>query len=113
MNCIFCNIITGEQPAAIVYRDENATAFRDINPKAPVHILIVPNRHVVSVNELEPDDEALIGRLFSVARNLAAQEDIAASGYRIVVNTGPDAGQSVFHFHIHLLGKRRMHWPPG
>ena len=89
------------------------TAFRDIHPQAPTHILIVPNKHVDSLNDLHSEDQELFGRLFSLAAQLARQEKIDQSGYRLVVNTGRDAGQSVFHLHIHLLGGRQMRWPPG
>jgi histidine triad (HIT) family protein len=112
-DCPFCRIIRGEAPSAIVYRDEEVTAFRDIHPAGPSHILIVPNRHIISVNEIAPEDEGLVGRLFSVARQLAAQEGIAKSGYRILTNTGPDAGQAVFHLHFHLIGGQRLSFPMG
>lgn len=107
-DCIFCKIITGEIPSANVYKDEQVTAFRDISPAAPTHILIVPNKHIDSVNFMTAGDEPLIGRLFSVAKQLAAQEGIAESGYRLVVNTNAGAGQTVFHIHLHLLGGRQM-----
>jgi len=107
-DCIFCKIIAGELPSTNVFRDEQATAFRDLHPVAPTHILIVPNRHIDSVNTLTDDDEQLIGHLFTVAKRIAAQEGIAASGYRLVVNTNAHAGQSVFHIHLHLLGGARM-----
>jgi histidine triad (HIT) family protein len=108
-NCVFCRIIAGTAPGEIIYRDEQVTAFRDIRPAAPTHILIVPNKHIVSINELNSEDESLIGHVFTVARKLAEQEGIHRSGYRCIVNTGPDSGQAVFHFHLHLLGGRRMH----
>lgn len=107
-DCIFCKIITGEIPSTNVYKDEFVTAFRDINPVAPTHILIVPNKHIDSVNMLIPDDEPLIGKMFSIAKQLAAKEGIAESGYRLLVNTGEEAGQTVFHIHLHLLGGRTM-----
>lgn len=106
--CIFCKIIAGELPSTNVFRDEQVTAFRDLRPAAPTHILIVPNKHIDSVNLLASDDEPLIGRLFTTAKQLAAQEGIAESGYRLVVNTNADAGQSVFHIHLHLLGGAPM-----
>ena len=112
-DCIFCKIIQGEIPGEIVYQDEQATAFRDINPAAPTHILIIPQEHIASINDMTPDDEALIGHLFSVARHLAEQEGIHESGYRLIINTGPDAGQAVFHIHLHLLGGNRMRHPMG
>ena len=107
-DCIFCKIVAGEIPSTNVYKDDQVTAFRDINPAAPTHILIVPNRHIDSVNMMIPDDEPLIGRLFSVAKELAAKEGIADGGYRLIVNTGAEAGQTVFHIHLHLLGGRQM-----
>lgn len=107
-DCIFCKIIKGDIPSTNVYKDDHVTAFRDINPAAPTHILIVPNKHIESVNMLIPDDEPLIGKLFAAAKLLASQEGIANGGYRLVVNTGAEAGQTVFHLHLHLLGGRAM-----
>lgn len=112
-DCIFCKIIKGDIQGNIVYRDEQATAFRDINPAAPTHILIVPNKHIDSVNMLIVDDEPLIGHLFTTAKNIAAQEGIADGGYRLIMNTNADAGQTVFHIHLHLLGGSRMKNPMG
>jgi len=99
--------------ATIVYRDEQVTAFRDRHPVAPVHILIVPNKHIDSVAALESEDEQLMGHLFTVARKLAEQEAIAKGGYRLITNTGPNGGQSVFHLHLHLIGGQRMRYPMG
>jgi len=99
--------------ATIVYRDEQVTAFRDRHPVAPVHILIVPNKHIDSVGALETEDEQLMGHLFTVARKLAEQEGIAKGGYRLITNTGPNGGQSVFHLHLHLIGGQRMRYPMG
>ncbi|MFN8434030.1 MAG: histidine triad nucleotide-binding protein [Anaerolineales bacterium] len=107
-DCIFCKIIKGEIPSTNVYKDEFVTAFRDINPAAPTHILIVPNKHIASVNMLIPDDEPLIGKMVSIAKQLANKEGIAESGYRLLINTGEEAGQTVFHIHLHLLGGRTM-----
>jgi histidine triad (HIT) family protein len=107
-DCIFCKIIKGEIPSTKVYSDEQATAFRDINPVTPTHILIVPNRHIDSINAMSAEDEQTVGYLFSVAKQIAAQEGIAEGGYRLVINTNADAGQTVFHIHLHLLGGRRM-----
>jgi len=107
-DCIFCRIIAGEIPGTIVFRDEQATAFRDMHPVAPTHILIVPNRHIDSVNMLTNEDEQLIGHLYTTARKIAAQEGIAESGYRLVTNTNAHGGQSVFHLHLHLLGGAPM-----
>lgn len=107
-DCIFCKIIKGEIPGTIVHKDENITAFRDINPVAPTHILIVPNKHIDSVNLLIPEDEPLMGKLYTVAKNLAEKEAIAEGGYRLVINTNAEAGQTVFHIHLHLLGGRQL-----
>lgn len=112
-SCIFCKIIGGQARGTIVYRDEQVTAFRDAHPVAPTHILIVPNRHIESVGALEPEDEPLVGHIFTVARQLAEQEGIARGGYRLITNTGPDGGQSVFHLHVHLIGGHRMRYPMG
>jgi len=111
--CLFCRVIAGDVPATIVHRDERLTAFRDIQPQAPTHILIVPNVHLTSTNELAPEQAELMGSIVHLAAELARQEGIAAGGYRLVVNTGADGGQSVGHFHLHLLGGRRLGWPPG
>jgi len=107
-SCIFCKILAGDIPGTIVYRDEQATAFRDIQPAAPTHILIVPNRHIDSVNMLEEADEQLVGHLIRTAGTLAKQENIAEGGYRIVINTNADAGQTVFHIHVHLIGGQKL-----
>jgi histidine triad (HIT) family protein len=107
-DCIFCKIIRGEIPSAKVYEDETVTAFRDINPMAPTHILIIPNKHIASVNELSPEDEATVGHLFSVGKQLAKEAGINETGYRLITNTGPDSGQIVYHLHVHLLGGRKM-----
>jgi histidine triad (HIT) family protein len=103
MSCPFCKIISGEAPAQFIYRDEQVVAFRDIHPIARTHILIVPLRHIASVNELEEGDEAMIGHMVMVAKALAAQEGVAEHGYRLILNTGPHAGQSVPHLHLHLI----------
>ena len=103
-DCLFCKIVSGDIPGNIVYRDERVTAFRDINPAAPTHILIVPNQHIDSVNMLSVDDEPLIGHLFTAAKTIAAQEGVAESGFRLIINTNANAGQTVFHIHLHLLG---------
>jgi histidine triad (HIT) family protein len=112
-DCIFCKIVSGEIPGTLVFRDGQATAFRDINPVAPTHILIVPNRHIESVDTLEASDEQLMGHLFTVARALAEKEGIDKTGYRLISNTGPDGGQTVFHLHVHLIGGQRMKHPMG
>jgi histidine triad (HIT) family protein len=109
--CLFCRIVRREIPAAIVAETDDCVAFRDINPQAPVHVLVIPRRHVASLNEVT--DPHLVGRLTAVAADIARKEGIADSGYRAVLNTNADAGQTVFHIHLHLLGGRRLGWPPG
>ena len=112
-SCAFCKIVSKEAKATIVYSDEQVTAFRDIRPVARTHILIVPNKHIESVNALETEDEQLMGHLFTVARQLAKEEGINKGGYRIITNTGIDGGQTVFHLHVHLIGGQRMKYPMG
>ena len=110
-SCIFCRIARGEIPAQIVMTNEEIAAFKDLNPQAPVHILIVPKKHVASLDDSTDSD--LVGRMMALAAAIARQEGIAKGGYRTVINTGKDGGQSVDHLHIHLLGGRQMTWPPG
>jgi len=110
-DCLFCKIAGGEIPATIVKRDGRLLAFRDINPQAPTHVLIIPTQHVSSLNDAR--DAGLLGEMLVFAGNLAREAGIAERGYRVVVNTNPDGGQTVFHLHAHLLGGRRMTWPPG
>ena len=112
-DCIFCKIVAGELPSNQVYQDEWVTAFRDIHPLAPVHILIVPNKHLASANDLTEADVAVAGRMLTLAPELARQEGIDESGYRLVMNTGSDGRQEVFHLHLHLLGGQRMKNPLG
>jgi histidine triad (HIT) family protein len=112
MSCLFCRIIAGELAATIVYRDDDVLAFRDAHPQAPTHILVIPTRHIASIADTQDNDADLLGRLIIVAKQVAQTEKLSA-GYRLVVNTGMQAGQSVFHLHVHLLGGRAMHWPPG
>lgn len=112
-DCIFCKIVSGEIDTEKVYDDDQVTAFHDANPAAPTHILIVPNRHIRSINQVTEEDEQLLGHLFTTARHLAEQRGITASGYRLIINTGPDAGQAVFHLHLHLLGGGQMKHPMG
>jgi histidine triad (HIT) family protein len=112
-SCIFCKIISQEAKAELVYRDDQVTAFRDLHPVAPTHILIVPNRHIESVGALEEADEPLMGHLFTVARKLAEEAGISKGGYRLITNTGADGGQTVFHLHVHLIGGQRMRYPMG
>ena len=109
--CLFCRILRGEIPATIVAETDDCVAFRDITPRAPVHVLVIPRQHVASLDEAT--DAAQIGKLSLLAARIAREEGIAESGYRTVVNTGRDAGQTVFHIHLHLLGGREMGWPPG
>ena len=110
-DCLFCRIIRREIPATVVREDADTLAFRDIDPKAPTHVLVIPKAHVASLNEAT--DAAMLGQLLLVARDIAAAEGIDASGYRTVLNTGHDSGQTVHHVHVHLLGGRHMKWPPG
>jgi histidine triad (HIT) family protein len=112
-DCLFCKIVGGQIPATIVYRNERVTAFRDINPQMPTHVLIVPNQHVANTETLEPEHDALVGEVVRTAREVARMEGLSERGYRVVINTGPDAQNSVAHLHVHLLGGRAMTWPPG
>jgi len=111
--CLFCRICRGEVPANIVYRDEEVLAFKDIHPQAPFHILVIPLRHVASVAEAGADDQALFGKLLLTGAHLAKADGFENSGFRAVMNAGPDAGQSVFHAHLHVLAGRALQWPPG
>ena len=111
-DCLFCKIVAGEIPSKRIFEDEQVIAFEDINPQAPVHLLVVPRRHVASLNEASDEDRELLGHLLLACRRLAGERDVA-SGYRVVNNCGAQAGQSVFHIHFHLLGGRSMAWPPG
>jgi histidine triad (HIT) family protein len=111
--CIFCRIVSGSIPARIAREDDMTLAFHDLDPRAPVHVLIVPRKHISSVDMLEDEDAAVMGRLFLSARLLARELGVADSGYRLVINNGADAGQSVDHIHLHLLGGRPLRWPPG
>ena len=112
-DCLFCKIIGGEVPADVVYENETLIAFRDINPKAPTHVLLIPRRHIATMNDLQESDVSVAGELFTTAAKIAADEGLAEDGYRVVMNCNEAAGQSVFHIHLHLLGGRRMSWPPG
>lgn len=112
-DCLFCKIIERKIPSKIVYEDEASLAFEDINPHAPVHVLLVPKKHISTSLEIEPADHALIGHLFEVAGKIAADKGIDKRGFRLVMNTNPESGQTVYHIHLHLLGGRPMHWPPG
>lgn len=112
-DCLFCRIVSGDQDADVVAEDDDWLAFRDINPQAPTHVLVIPKRHVGSVDELDDADRDLAGELLLAARRIAREEGVADEGYRLVTNTGRRAGQSVFHLHVHVLGGRSMKWPPG
>ena len=112
-DCLFCKIVAGEIPAKIVYRDEHAVAFRDINAQAPVHVLVVPPEHIASLSDAGDGDETRLGHLLRAAARVAMEQGLMESGYRTVVNTGAGAGQSVFHLHLHVLGGRPLAWPPG
>lgn len=111
--CIFCRIANKEIAARIVYEDETVVAFRDVNPQAPVHILVIPRHHIPTLNDLDDQDKELIAHLILTASRIAKEEDISESGYRLILNCNRNAGQSVFHIHLHLLGGRSLLWPPG
>ena len=112
-DCLFCRIIAGDIPATILFQDENLVVLRDINPQAPTHVLVVPRRHIATLNDLGPGDDALIGELTRRAATIAAEHGHADRGYRTVFNCNADAGQTVFHIHLHVLGGRTLSWPPG
>jgi histidine triad (HIT) family protein len=112
-DCIFCKIVAGEIPAKIVYQDDLVTAFHDANPQAPVHVLVVPNRHIESLGTIDAGDASVLGHMLVVAPQVARQAGVATSGFRVVLNTGRDAGMAVYHLHAHVLGGRGMGWPPG
>ena len=113
MNCLFCRIVAGEVPADVIYQDQHSVAFRDVNPQAPVHVLVIPREHMESLDEAARQDEAPLGHLLRVAARVANEQGLSESGYRTVINTGAGAGQSVFHLHLHVLGGRELNWPPG
>jgi histidine triad (HIT) family protein len=113
MDCLFCRIVSRQIPASVVYEDERVLAFNDINPQAPTHVLVIPKRHIPSLNDLLPGDDAVVGELARRAAAIAAERGIADGGYRTVFNTNRDAGQTVFHIHLHLIGGRPLAWPPG
>ncbi len=112
-DCLFCRIVDGEIPADVIHESDSAIAFRDINPQAPTHVLIIPRRHISTINDLNAGDEELVGSLHLAAKEIAQQEGLTDDGYRVVMNCGEGAGQSVFHIHLHLLGGRLLNWPPG
>ncbi len=111
--CIFCKIVRREIPARVLFETEDLVAFHDVNPQAPTHVLVIPKRHIASINEAQEQDAVLLGKLMLAAARVAKQCGIAESGYRTVLNSGPEAGQSVFHVHAHVLGGRPLRWPPG
>jgi histidine triad (HIT) family protein len=113
MGCIFCSIIDRKIPAKVVYEDDKALAFEDINPQSPVHTLVIPKKHISTSLEITDEDNALIGHLFQIANRIARDRGIAERGFRLVMNCNPESGQTVFHIHLHILGGRPMHWPPG
>jgi len=113
MSCLFCRIVAGEIPATRVYEDDDLVAFADVNPVAPMHVLIVPRTHIATLNDLGPEHDALVGSMQRRAAAIAAERGFAASGYRTVFNCNAAAGQSVFHVHLHVLGGRSLAWPPG
>ncbi|OFW13322.1 MAG: histidine triad nucleotide-binding protein [Acidobacteria bacterium RIFCSPLOWO2_12_FULL_67_14] len=112
-DCLFCRLIAGEIPAAIVHQDDTLVAFKDVNPQAPLHVLIVPRKHIASLNDLSTDDDGLVGSMIRMAAALARDGGYHERGYRTVFNTNREAGQSVFHIHLHLLAGRALTWPPG
>lgn len=113
MDCLFCKIVAREIPATILHEDDQVIAFRDVNPQAPTHALIIPRRHIATLNELQGSDSVLVGHMLFTATQVARAEGIENSGFRVVMNCNEDGGQTVFHIHLHLLGGRAMRWPPG
>lgn len=113
MSCLFCKIANNEIKSDIVYQDERVVAFNDINPKAPHHVLIIPRKHIATLNDVENSDTQLLGYCLQIAKNIAAERNIAEKGYRVLINCNADGGQAVYHIHVHLMGGRAMMWPPG
>jgi histidine triad (HIT) family protein len=113
VSCLFCEIVAGRVPARIAYQDDTILAFHDINPQGPTHVLVVPRRHITSLLDLRPEDDTLVGSLVRRARDLAVERGLDEGGFRLVFNCGEDAGYSVYHIHLHLVGGRKMSWPPG
>ncbi len=113
MSCIFCEIIEKKRPAKLIYEDEFVVAFEDINPQAPVHVLVVPKKHIPTSLDIDERDKPLIGHLFRVANKIAEDKGIAGRGFRLVMNCNEESGQTVYHIHLHILGGRAMRWPPG
>ena len=112
-DCLFCKILAGDIPADIIYESDDVIGFRDINPQAPTDVVIIPRKHIATINDLENGDEAEVGKLFLAAKQIAADEGFAEEGYRVAMNCNEGAGQTVFHLHLHLLGGRQLGWPPG
>ena len=112
-DCLFCKFVSGEIKPDVVYEDEDVLAFRDVNPQAPIHALVIPKRHISTLNDLQPEDAELVGKLYLAAKQVAEEEGIAEPGYRTLINCNAEAGQTVFHVHLHVLGGRAMGWPPG
>jgi len=112
-DCLFCKILNGDIPADIIYESDSAIAFRDISPQAPTHVLVIPRKHVATINDLSEEDQEIIGSLYLAAKDIARDEGISDEGYRAVMNCNEGAGQSVFHIHLHVLGGRALSWPPG
>lgn len=112
-DCLFCRILNGDIPADIVFESDTAVAFRDINPQAPTHVVIIPRKHIATINDIHADDHEIVGSLYTAAREIARQEGFSEEGYRAVMNCNEAAGQTVFHIHLHLLGGRVLTWPPG
>lgn len=113
MECLFCKIRDGQIPARVVYKDDHCLAFEDIRPQAPTHVLVIPNKHIATVNDITVEDREAVGHLFVAAAKIARERGHADNGYRLVMNTNRDAGQTVFHIHLHVLGGRGLEWPPG
>ena len=112
-DCLFCKIVSGDIPAEKVFENDSVLAFRDLNPQAPLHVLVIPKKHIATINELGHKDAALIGEMYLAAKQIAADNGLSERGYRTVMNCNEEAGQSVFHIHLHVLGGRAMSWPPG
>ena len=112
-DCLFCKMVSGEIQPDVVFEDDDVLAFRDVTPQAPVHVLVIPKSHIATTNELTPEHAGLVGKMVLAARQIAADEGIAEPGYRMVMNCNPEAGQSVYHIHLHMMGGRPMGWPPG
>lgn len=113
MDCLFCKIAQGTIPAAIIYEDNEIMAFRDLNPQAPKHLLVIPRQHIATINDAKEEHQALLGKMILGAQKIAQTEGLSETGYRLVFNINPDGGQTVYHIHLHLLGGRQMTWPPG